>query len=431
MAILDVLRRRLGRPPHQPQRETRSYPQSAFGGSARITKRAVTKPTPRNLRHFSRTPYARRAINAVKNPIAMLEWEIVPIRGVEMNSELERQAQVVRRCFEQPNTDDSFRTMTEQVVEDILCGAGALEVQIGGDGLRPLWLYPADGLSIQLYPAWSGEAADPRYAQIVGRGVKVELRNDELIYFKANPSTATPFGLGPLEVAFLSISRQLGVGDFAGEVSSNARPSILMDLGEGVDPEKLKVFRDYWTNEIEGQGKLPIVGTKGGAVQRMYPEGDSALFLAYQEFLKTEIAVAFDLSPMNLGVERDVNRNTAEVSEGRDWDQAIKPMADLYSAHLTREAIQGRLGFSQLQLRFPELDAEDEGSLSETYGRDYVNNLVSPNEHRARRGLPPSDSPFAGLLKCEADIAIQAAKGAAEVLDPKLNPPALPAPKKG
>ncbi len=412
---------RLGRRRLEPHRDTVANPMFMLGRSNQTTHRAVVKPTQYNLRAFGRTPYARRAINAIKNPISMLEWEIAPIRGVEMNSELERQIAIVHACFETPNNDDSFRTLTEQVIEDACHGAGAIELQLGGEATRPLWMYPVDGLSIRLYPTWAGGSNEARYAQHV-RGQDIPLRNDELIYLRPNPSTATPFGLGPLEVAFQSISRQLGVGEFAGNVAANSRPSILINVGKGADSDGMNAFRAYWRNEVEGQGTTPIAAMDGGKVERLYPEGDAGLYLLYQEFLLREIATAFDISPQNLGVERDVKVGNGRTAEDRDWDQAIMPFADMYSSYLTREAIQGRLGFSQLQLRFPELDAEDEGALSENFDKDYKNNAETPNNYRKRRGLAPLDSEFADMLMVDCDIASNAARSAGQVLDPKLNP---------
>jgi hypothetical protein len=435
MALLDFLKpRRQGRRPAEPTRDTQPNPNwlwSLFGGRPNA-QRTVLKPTPRNLRRFSTTPYARAAINAIKSPIAMLNWDVVPIHGVEMNSELERQIAITKICLERPNNDDSFRTMTEQVIEDVLCGAGALEMQLG-PAERPLWLYPADGLSIRLNPAWTPSGGHPRYEQEVARGQLIALRNDELIYLRPNPSTYTPFGLGPLEVAFETISRMLGVSEFAGDVASNSRPSVMLDMGESASPEFLATMRAYWTNEIEGQGKMPIVATKGGTVNRLYPEGDDGTYLKYKEMLKAEIAVSFDLSPQNLGVERDVNRNTAEVAESRDLAHAIKPMADLYASHITREAIQGKLGFSQLRLSFPSLESEDESELVEMYAKEYANNATTPNAYLTRRGLPPLESEFGDMLKVEADIAANAARSAGQILDPTLaknmQPVAAPAQK--
>lgn len=403
------------------------------------------KPTPRNLRYFSRTPYARAAINAIKNPLAELKWKIVTVPGVVETPEHIRQIEVAMACLWTPNNDDSFRTLLEQLVEDVCVGAGALEMQTGGDKIRPLWLWPVDGLSIQIYPAWTGERDLPRYVQTIGYGSSAgggaafPLRNDEMIYIRPNPSTSTPFGYGPLEIAFNSVSRMLGVGEFAGNVASNARPSIMLDLGDGATPEVIQAFRAYWKNEVEGQGMMPIVGlngdnrsekSRGAEVLRLFPEGDEGLYLKYQEFLKTEIAIAFGLSPMNLGVERDINRNTAEVGEDRDWANAIKPMAHLIGAHLTREAIQGKLGFSQLMFMWVGLEREDELNTAAIYEKYYKNNAVTPNEQRVRLGLPPMDNPWGDMTAADVEIAIQAARGAGQVDDPDLPEPKSPAPTK-
>ena len=438
MALFDFLKKgRPGRNRKAPERDTIQFPSLVQSGQWGQTRRLAIKPTPRNLRYFARTPYARRAVNAIKNPIALLDWEIAPMPGVEMNADLEKQIEIAAYCIDHPNVDDSARTMFEQVIEDILLGAGAIEIQLSGDPMRPLWMWPVDGLTIQIYPAWSGGANEARYVQVVGygnfagngEGRQVLLRNDELIYIRPNPSSATPFGTGPVEVAFNSISRLLGVGEFAGNVATNARPSIGLDLGEGAGSETIAAFRSFWRNEVEGQGQMPIWGmqqtgsdgkARGPSVLRLYPEGDDGLYLKFQEFLKSEIAVAFDLSPQNLGVERDVNRNTAEVAEDRDRQQAIKPMAHLLESHLTREAIHRSLGFSSLRFQFKGIEQEDELNLASVYEKEYKNNAETPNGYRERRGMAKLDNPFADMLAADVMIAQEAARGAAIVDDPDL-----------
>jgi hypothetical protein len=161
---------RRGRPPKAPERETRPYPSLLQLGGYLNKKKFLYKPTPRNLRYFSHTPHARRAINSIKNPISMLDWEIVPAENVDMNSELEKQIEVATNCFQHPNHDDSFATLCESMVEDYLVGAAAVEMQTSGDAMRPLWLFPVDGLSIQIFPNWSGQKHESRYAQVVGYG---------------------------------------------------------------------------------------------------------------------------------------------------------------------------------------------------------------------------------------------------------------------
>ena len=427
MPFLDTKYLRLGRKKAEPHRDTIAFPNVIQIGQQRPGQRVLWKPTPKNLRYFSRTVYARRAINAIKGPISMLEWEVVPFPGIDPSPELDRQIEIATNCLAHPNNDDDFESLLEQVTEDVLAGAGAIEKQVGGDPARPLWLWPVDGLSIQIYPGWTGATNEARYCQSVGfgsytgGGPVVQLRDDELIYIRPNPSTFTPFGFGPLEVAFNTICRQIGVADFAGNVSSNARPSILIDMGEGATEQALMAFRAYWQNEIEGQGKVPIVATSGGDVRKLYPDGDAALFLLYQEFLKVEVATAFDLSPQNLGVERDVNRNTSEVAQERDRDQAIKPWAQRIAKAITRGAIHRGLGFYQLRLNFPGLDPTDEAGESKVYETEFKNNATWPDEYRARRGLGPMPNGWGAMTFADMQIAISAARGSAVVDDPDLH----------
>ncbi|GGH14727.1 hypothetical protein GCM10007036_14230 [Alsobacter metallidurans] len=437
MALMDYLKRKgPGRRRSEPQRDTFTFPNTVQLGQTGARQRVIYKPTPRNLRFFGQTVYARRAINAIKNPIKLLDWEVRPRKGIDINPELQRQIDIATACLTNPNNDDSFHTFVEQLVEDVLHGAAAYEQQLGGDPLRPLWLWPVDGLSIQIFPGWNGDINEARYQQTIGYGTayggghQILLRNNELVYLRPNASTATPFGVGALEIAFNTISRTLGVGEFAGNVASNARPSVGLDLGDGVSAEGLQAFRNYWRNEIEGQGQMPIMGLagekgRGANVLRFYPEGDNALFLKYQEFLKSEIATAFDLSPQNLGVERDVNRSTGEVGEDRDWDGAIKPMAHMVSSHISRETIQGLLGFSQLEFGFLGIDREDEKQEADVYAVYYASNAITPNEQRERMGLPPLASPYGDMILIEANqqIAQQAADAAAETAAKELARP--------
>ena len=202
-------------------------------------------------------------------------------------------------------------------------------------------------------------------------------------------------------------------------------------------------------NEVEGEGKIPIIGTelvggsssankaRGPNVLKLYAEGDKALYLAYQEFLRTEIAAGFDLCNMALNLERDVNRSTAEVQEDRDWLHAIRPMAFTLAAHWTREAIWGCLGFYSLQFRWKGLDRKDEKSECDVLSAYYDRNVFTANQIRDKLGEPPLEDTAAdwgNMLKVDVEIAINAARGSKVVDDPDLKPgnpatnPPAPAP---
>ncbi len=408
----------------EPKRDSTAYARILnIGGWQQLDKRPLIKPTPANLRMFGKTPYARRAIKRIKDPIANLTWEVRPKADVKLNSALQKQIDIATACLRRPNHDDSFRSLSEQLVEDLMVnGAGCYEQQIGANKQRPLWMWPVDSMSIQINAAWDGSRNQARYFQTLGYGniggvQGSPLLNEELVYIRLDPTTENPFGLGPLEVAFAAINRKLGVADYAGNLASNAQPENLL-VFEGMDQSTLQAFRNYWRNEIEGQGQTPIQGMpKDSKAQVLKLRGtdDKALFLAWQEFLIREIFVSFGLSPMNGGIERDVNRNTAETGDDADWENAVVPVATLVAAYITRETLEERLEFSQLEFAYLGLKREDKKAEAEIYQIEYKNNAATPNEYRARNGMAPLESDWGDMTAADAQIATEAARGAKQV----------------
>lgn len=424
MGLLTNLRLWAAQRRYQPKRETLAYPklQALFGQNRSM---GSAKPSPTNLRYFSRTVYARRAINAIKNPIAALAWEIVP--DGKPNKTLQAQADLLAKCFDRPNQSDSARSFIEQIIEDALVsGAGVAEIGITG-GDRPLWLWPVDATTVRPVIGWDGRPTSVRFLQSQGyTGSSMlsdvnakKLEAQDILYCRMNPASDSPYGFGPLEIAYDSINRQLGVGRYAANLATNAQPQNMIYAGQAT-PEEILAFRNYWRNEVEGQGQTPIIG---GPVKpdvlKLHAGGDDALYLKWQAFLIREIATAFGISPQNLGLEADVNRNTSEVAEDRDWDSAIKPMANLIESHITRDVLAR---FGPFRFQFTGIDREDEAATAKIYATYYQGNVLTPNEQRERMGLQPLKSPWADLCWADVQIAMHGAQGAKQIDDPDLPP---------
>src|SRR5579864_8252201 len=203
------------------KRRTSGLP-SIFNSYGPLTE-AMPKPTPYNLRRFSETPIARRAINCIKDRIAGMRWRVQPRQGYSLETIPDGAARVriLTDNFDAPNPDDSFRSLAEQVLEDIIVGGyGAIEVQVdpGWSGVdaslrlagrtlrlrsgqaasaptqakplaptqaKPLVLWPVDGASIRMNLEWDGSPRSQRYLQISdSSNTKIELDDDELIYVR-------------------------------------------------------------------------------------------------------------------------------------------------------------------------------------------------------------------------------------------------------
>jgi len=353
----------------------------------------MPKPTAVNLRRFAETPVARRAINCIKDRIACLDWQIVAREdaGADGDGDRTTRGLQLRRALESPNESDSFRTLIEAVIEDVLVGGfGAVEMEVTGHEALPVRLYPVDGASIQVNVAWKGDAQEPRYAQVTARpgadGV-TQLLDDELMYVRLNPRTHTPFGLGKLEVAFESISQFLQAHRYAGRMASNTVMQYALWLNDRTPEQHERLIR-WWQDEVEGSGRVPILSSEQKPEVLKFAAGtDADLHLEWQTFLLTMIANAFDLPPMMLGVTSDVNRSTAGELADEAFQNAVVPLARLIADHITRDVIGKRLGWEDLRFVWNGLESRNELVEAQIQTMMLSAGVLSVAEVRAMRGL--------------------------------------------
>src|SRR5207237_9718011 len=72
------------------------------------------KPSPANLRRFSETPVARKAINTIKDSIAGMRWRIQPRPGREAGSaEVGSRMTILTENFAAQDPADSFCSLAE------------------------------------------------------------------------------------------------------------------------------------------------------------------------------------------------------------------------------------------------------------------------------------------------------------------------------
>jgi HK97 family phage portal protein len=387
-----------------PARKTVPLPTIFTPGAPTLIRAGVMpKPTPFNLRRFSETPIARKAINTIKDRVAGMRWRIQPRYGRTLDDlpAAPQRIAALMLTFEQPNPDDSFRSFIEQVLEDVLVGGfGAIELDLTADPAHPLILWPVDGASIRIKSDWDGSPSSPRYVQATGQftpTTEINLLDEELCYIRLNPRTHTPFGLGKLEVAFETIHEFLCAHRFASRLASNTVVQYALWL-QNLSPQHHERLIRWWQDEIEGTGKVPILSVETRPEVLRFSGGtDADLRLQWQEFLIRIIADAFDLPPMLLGLERDVNRNTATTQYDDAFRTAVVPVARLISEHLTRDIIAKRLGWHDLEFVFTDVDAPNELEQANIQQILIGCGVLTINEVRRMRGLPPLPENQAGL----------------------------------
>jgi phage portal protein BeeE len=375
-------------------------------------RQPLPKPTPFNLRRFAETPVARKAINTIKDRVACMRWR-VQRKGGSLAEWTDERIAILTANLDAPNSDDSFRSMTEQVLEDVLVGGwGALEVQLTANPQHPLAMWPVDGSTIRIYGSWSGREDEPRYAQVTTWGERVDLRNDELVYIRLNPRTHTPFGLGRLEIAFETISWLLGAQEYAARLASNTVVQFALWLQE-MPPASYDKVISWWQNEIEGTGRVPIIANLPSRpeVLRFGEGSDRDLRLEWQRFLIRIVADAFDLPPLLLGLEQDVNRATADALIEEAFRTAVVPTARLYAEHITREIIVRKLGWSDLEFVFEDLEVFDERAQAEIDEILLRSDVLLPDEVRLRRRLQALPGGWGALTYTQRQLLAQGGDG--------------------
>jgi HK97 family phage portal protein len=365
----------------------------ALTGPVQYPGRHVPKATPASLRRFAETPVVRRAINVIKDRIAAMDWQVRVRRGVhagDVNALGERLG-VLRRMLEEPNDADSFRTLIEQAIEDALTGGfGAVEMAATGDENRPAMLWAVDGASIRVNARWDGQADSPRYLQVTPGQFEasgVELLDRQLMYIRMNPRSFTPFGLGPLEVAFETINEFLSAHRFAGKLAANSVAQYAIWLNEATPMQHERLIR-WWQDEVEGTGRVPFISSEQRPEVLRFAQGtDADLRLAWQEFLIRMVANAFGLPPMMLGLEADVNRSTASEMADEAFRGAISPLAMLLAEHISRDLFGKCIGWREFEFIFNELSARDEETELAVQVQLLKAGVLTVDEVRSMRGL--------------------------------------------
>lgn len=419
-----------------PDRRSYAYPMfQSFGmGAQSPLARTIAKPLSWQVRSFAENPTARRAINALCNPILDLPFTIAVRPPLTLQAhdvqppptaDQARRIAAATAMFERPNDELAGREFLEILLEDLVClGACPFEAQPNHSDPRPLFLWPIECETVRINARWQPGAETFRYSQSRAYTFGSNAGSDEvtfleeaLCYPRLNPRAHTPFGLGYLEVALATVNAFITSFDFATRKASNSVPNHLLFLGENVTPDQVRAFQHYWENEVEGYGKTPILG--GGRqpmVASMVGAGEDPLYLKWQEWLVRIIAMSFGLSPMRLGLERDINRSTADQGSSDDW-ATIAPVANALKTAWTTWLLWHRLGWTDLEFLW-SVKTTDELKQADVLSLQYTMNGITVDEIRQIYERPAlkdgrgdmTKTAYESTIGMEAALQVQAAK---------------------
>jgi SPP1 gp7 family putative phage head morphogenesis protein len=306
-----------------------------------VSKRPVGKTNAEMLRRWAQTnEWVRTAIDLRRSQVSSNDWDIVPIDPRQEYS-TELQAQLLN-LFMLPNPKgDSFRTLIEPTIEDLLVlDAGCIEIVRTTRGV-PARLYVANGADIRIDPTWDGSDPNaPRYHWFPrGRWVR-GLSNEDLVYMMTRPASHRVIGLSTLEILQATIESDLQAAEYNRGLVTRAAPAGVLNLGEDVAPDQVDAFRAYYEAEVSGRSATAIMGGAKSVQWMGFGQNNREMqFMQWQLYLVRKVAAVFGVAAQDLGITGDLNRATAEVQQELSEDRGLRPLMLLVEEYTNREIV--------------------------------------------------------------------------------------------
>lgn len=374
-----------GRARNNPTRQTEETLTNIFPFiSVTRVKTRLPKKNAFKLRMFSESPVVRQVLNLVKDGVLKLNWKVVPLD--ETTPDLyQREIEIVKNIITAPNNEDDYKSFWGAVLEDSLVGdCMCFEKARAGNPNRPLFLFPVDGLSIDLMV----NDKKNKYAQSVEGKIKY-FTTDDIAYVKRQNRTNTPFGLSPLEVSWGHINALTNTFEYAADTASNAVPKYMVNIGKDL-ANKMDEFKSYFYNECMGEANIPVLATDKIESVQLAPVSEEALFMKWQTFVATFISHEFGVPAQFIGLEKSSDRATWADKYEQFAENALKPYAELIEKAINVHIIRF-LGYQdKIKFQFIWEDSLDQKErMSSMIVKQWSLDLLTANEARVALGFDP------------------------------------------
>lgn len=347
---------------------------------------------------YTKESWVRACIDVVARTTISNGFRLVPLPGIDEKSVQDRQVRPILSLLEHPNPNDTFSDILAEIAIDLhIYGDAYIEIVKGKDSKKPAALYSLYAPSIKVLVDKHGTVLG--YIQTsstsFGRGgqqAPVVFGPDEIIHFKLpNPGNEV-YGLSPLESLFLPIETDLWAQEYNKKFFQNhATPKLHVDLGN-CTLSQLKRTREYFAFQLKGaKNAHKTLITEGGAkINVIGVRPIDMEFLNQRKFARDEICAVFGVPPMKIGISEDVNRASALEADKSFKADKIIPLQRMIAKKLNLQLIS--LFEAPVELKFMEIDLRDAKEQAEIDKIDIESGVMTVDEVRKQRGLPPKPS---------------------------------------
>jgi HK97 family phage portal protein len=359
-------------------------------------------------------PWLNSTVNRIVADICKIP-PIVRPRDNQIPTERQvRRINKVRALLDNPNeNDESFSDIREKVLRDLLnIGRGAMEKVFGEDGtadegnLTELYALAARNLRIRSdeygnipmnraykLSRFNGTSLNQSTDSGSTRGTKDEFFDrDEVIFLVYQPVSWSLYGHKPMDTLANTVASDILRAMYNSVFfTNNGEASGILSV-QGMSKAELKKLKQYFQARHKGASnahRMLAVNVPIQWVQQAVTNRDMQ-FQEYGVELRQKIFAVYGMQPLVMGVlDSSTGRLNSEQQTQAYKDGALKPILRKESYYYTQEIIWNGFGFNDLEMVFPDVELLDTKTQSELDSKDTQAAILTINEVRARRNLPP------------------------------------------
>jgi HK97 family phage portal protein len=334
--------------------------------------------------------------------------EVVPKdKTVKMSGRLKQRIKNVQDFLDNPNNNkESFAEIREKTILNMLVfGRGIVEKVIDPVSriVQEIYSLTPKNLKIRadihgnIYPKNAyiidpplNKAAKPNQDDKNIGTIKYDI--DELIFMVLNCNTESFYGIKILDIVANSVATDILRAAFNANFFLNGAETSGVLSVEGMDKGRLEKFRSDWRAQFRGYKnahKLAMVNVPVKYIKMAMTNRDLQ-FSEYGVELRSKIFSAYGMQPFVMGI---IDGTSGKLNSGQQVesykDGAIRPILNKESFYYTQEIVNMGFKYNDVKIVFPTIDLADMQTQATIDREDVTACVLSINEVRARRGLPP------------------------------------------
>jgi len=334
--------------------------------------------------------------------------EVVPKdKSIKMSGRLKQRIKNVQSFLDNPNYNkESFADIREKTILNMLVfGRGVIEKVIDIDSriVQEVYALTPKNLKIKAdihgnLPSKNAYIVDPPLNKAAKPNqddkniglIKYDI--DELIFMVLNCNTESYYGVKILDIIANSVATDILRASFNANFFLNGAEASGILSVEGMEKNRLEKFRSDWRAQFKGQKnahKLAMVNVPVKYVKMAMTNRDLQ-FSEYGVELRSKIFSAFGMQPFIMGIVDGTSGKLNSSQQVESYkDGAIRPILNKESYYYTQEIVQMGFKYDDIKIVFPTIDLADMQTQATIDREDITACILTVNEVRARKGLPP------------------------------------------